>query len=722
MNNCNLHGFLIEKEERVDYLDATLVTLRHQKTKMPLFFLDRPDNNKSFAIGFITRPEDDSGVFHIIEHSVLCGSKKYPVKEPFAELMKSTVSTYLNALTYQRFTLYPVSSYIDKALFDMMDVYLDAVFNPLVLENELIFLQEGHRLEIDEDGNLVPNGVVFNEMRDGFMSFSSLAALYTSRILEPNAPGGFCSGGVPKDILNLTYDDFIRILREHYHPSNAFCFLDGSVDIERALATINGYVSAFDYMEYPKIESQRVEPITEPRFERYPITDDENNSTKVLTYNTLTTPKEEEELTAAAFNILIDALASSENSPLQEAVLDLGLCNKMSMSLYNVATVSTAFAGVEEGRELELVEKYQALLEERIDEFIDKCDLLASINSYEFFIREQDYGGTPRGIEYICNMADYYADGQEAVNALCYVKHYATLRTLIGTDYFHKLARTHLVENKRSILCMRPTTEEMSDGVDDYICQIEKSLTEEDKASIKEKEKLLKIWQGTQDTQEALDTIPKLAISDIDFIEDKTTTVVSTCLGARVISHPISTCGITYLNLLFDITDLTPDELLHLQLFLAVFRNFERENLTPQEVEVLVKTHLGEFGRLISVIRTKDCGTRLYLRFSTSFIDDNTDNAIDVITRLICTPVLNNPTIIERRIDRWLDSRKESYRTGTTNSRIATSGYDSLGYINENLYGIKFYDKILSLGAKGCAEMSKEIIKIFETCAAIFNR
>ncbi len=715
MKNVNLHGFVIEKEERVDYLDATLVTLRHEKTRMPLFFLDRPDNNKSFAIGFITKPEDDSGVFHIIEHSVLCGSKKYPVKEPFAELMKSTVSTYLNALTYQRFTLYPVSSYIDKALFDMMDVYLDAVFNPLVLEDENIFLQEGHRFEVDEDGSLQANGVVFNEMRDGFMSFSSLTSLYTSRILEPGGPGGFCSGGVPKDILKLTYPNFVRILREHYHPSNAFCFLDGSVDIEKALKLIDEYISAFDYKEYPSLRTKDIEPLTEPRFEYYPITDEENNSIKLLSYNTIGSKSdEEEELNAAAFTILIDALASSESSPLQEAVLDMDLCTKMSISLYNVNTICTAFAGVEEGKELELIDRYQALLEEKLDEFIDKSDLMASINSYEFFIREQDYGQTPRGIEYICNMADYYADGQEAVNALTYVKHYATLRTLIGTDFFHELAKKHLINGKRSILCMRPTTEEMTDGVCEALAETVKNITKEDKVTLAEKSEGLKAWQETPDTDEALDTIPKLEISDIDFVEDKTPTVVSSCLGASLLSHPIPTCGITYLNLYFDVTDLTPEEMLHLQLFLAVFRNFERENLSPQQLEVLVKTHLGEFGRQLSVIKTKEGGTKVYLKFTTSFIEDNTDPALELITRIITAPVLNNPTVIEKRIARWLDSRKEAYRTGTTNSRIATSGYDSLGYINEGIFGIKFYDKILSLGPEGCAELCEVIIKIYE--------
>lgn len=715
MKNVNLHGFVIEKEERVDYLDATLVSLRHEKTRMPLFFLDRPDNNKSFAIGFITKPQDDSGVFHIIEHSVLCGSKKYPVKEPFAELMKSTVSTYLNALTYQRFTLYPVSSYIDKALFDMMDVYLDAVFNPLVLENENIFLQEGHRFEIDEDGNLEPNGVVFNEMRDGFMTYSSLTSLYTSRILEPGGPGGFCSGGVPKDILNLSYQDFKRILREHYHPSNAFCFLDGSVDIERALALIDEYISAFEYKEYPSLKAPEIEPLTEPQFEYYPITDEENNSTKLLCYNTIKSKSdEEEELNAAAFTILIDALASSENSPLQEAVLNMDLCTKMSISLYNVNTICTAFAGVEEGKELELVDKYHALLEERLDEFIDKSDLLASLNSYEFFIREQDYGQTPRGIEYICNMADYYADGQEAVNALTYVKHYATLRSLVGTDFFHALARKHLINGKLSILSMRPTTEEMTDGVDEAVLEIANRTSEEERSLLAEKVERLKAWQDTADTEEALDTIPKLQISDIEFVEDKTPTLLSSCLDARVLLHPISTCGINYLNLYFDVTDLNPEELVNLQLFLAVFRNFERENLPPGELEVLVKTHLGEFGRQLSVFRTKDGGTKVYMRFTTSFIEDNTESALELIRRIITTPVLNNPTVVEKRIARWLDSRKESYLSGSTNSRVATCGYDSLGYINENIFGLRFYDRVLTLGPKGCGALSEAIIKIYE--------
>ncbi|MBQ9084955.1 MAG: insulinase family protein, partial [Clostridia bacterium] len=699
MIDCNLHGFVIEKTEYIDYIKGNLVTLRHEKTKMPLFFLDREDTNKSFAIGFLTEPCDDSGVFHIIEHSVLCGSKKFPVKEPFADLMRGTVSTYLNALTYGTFTLYPVSSTVDKALFDMMDVYLDAVFNPLVLENELIFLQEGRRIEADEEDNIVINGVVLNEMREDYNSLGEIISRESDRLLHPNDGEGYVSGGVPKDILGLTYERFCELLRHHYHPSNAFCMLDGSVDLGRALGMIDGYISEFDYKEYPKNEDEDDELEGQERTALYQIAIDEEPSSKLLLFSKL--PKceqEEEDLNAAAITVLANALCATNFSPLKAAILESGICNNMTLKLKDVSTVEVFFSGVEVGKEKECIERYRALLAERLDSIIDKADLIATINAFDFAYREQDSDSTPRGVVYISNMAEYFADGSDVAGALRQAEHYSVLRTRVGTDFFPSLAHGVLLDAPYALLCLSPTTEEQDDGVDGAMEALLDKLSDEELENEIQKSRALEEWQATPDSEEALATIPTLGLSDIEFLEDTTPTLKERVCDVPLILHPIEANDITYLDLLFDISDLSPDELSLLTIYLICISDFSREGASPEWLETKTNAYLGARGRKISLYHTSENKTRVALMFESSFLDKYATEALEVISKYIALPIIDDREVISFQITQWLDSRKKALRNATNTNRTAAMGYDTGAYIRHEVYGIGLYDRINDFG------------------------
>ncbi len=715
MKECNLHGFIIEKSEHIDYIRGDLVTLRHEKTKMPLFFLDREDTNKTFAIGFLTEPEDDSGVFHIIEHSVLCGSKKFPVKEPFADLMRGTVSTYLNALTYSTFTLYPVSSMVDKALFDMMDVYLDAVFNPLVLENELIFLQEGHRLELDENGYITPNGVVLNEMREDYNSLGEIISRESDRLLHPNDGEGYVSGGVPKNILGLTYEHFCEILRHYYHPSNAFCMLDGSVDLERALGMIDEYISVFAYKNYPKKKDDDEELTGQRRTVLYQIAEDEEPTSKLFLYSKLPRgTQEEEDLNAAAITVIANAICATNSSPLKSAVLDTGLCNNMSLKLLDVTTVEVLLSGIEPGKEDECATVFRALLAERLDDIISNADLVASINAFDFAFREQDSGSTPRGVVYISNMAEYFADGNDVAGALLLDKHYSTLRTLVGTDFFRSLAHSVLLDAPSASLCLNPTIEEQDDGVDETIEAMLAKLSAAELEKEIEKSRALENWQSTPDSEEALATIPSLLLSDLKFIEDTTPTLNERIGGVSVLHHPLLANDISYMDLLFDVSDLSIDELMLLQLYLICIADFGHKDVSPEWLEIKTNAYLGARSRSISLYHTRDNETRVALAFYASFLDKYATEAMEVMSKYISLPVINDPSIISFKVKQWLDSRKKALRNGTVANRTATMGYDNIAYIRHSVYGIGLFDWINKLGPNGCAELADKICPLLK--------
>ena len=242
-----LAGFTVKNAVEVPVLSGTLYQLEHDKTGAELIWIDRPDVNKTFCVGFQTVPEDDTGVFHIIEHSVLCGSEKYPVKDPFVELLKGSLNTFLNAMTFPDKTIYPVSSRNDKDFYNLMRVYLDAVFFPNIYHNPNIFRQEGWHYELDESGEVNRVGVVYGEMKGAFSSPDELFYTKMNRMLYPDTTYGFCSGGDPEHIPELTYEHFVASHRRFYHPTNAKIVLDGSVDLEAALKVIDGeYLSRFD--------------------------------------------------------------------------------------------------------------------------------------------------------------------------------------------------------------------------------------------------------------------------------------------------------------------------------------------------------------------------------------------------------------------------------------------------------------------------------------------
>ena len=446
-----VHGFVVEREVSLPELDAVMYQMKHEKTGLELVWISREEENKVFGIGFETLPWNDTGVFHILEHSVLCGSKNYPVKEPFVELLKNSMNTFLNAMTFPDKTFYPVASRNDKDFVNLMRVYLDAVFYPAVYTKPEIFYQEGWHYEFDSEGKPGYKGVVFNEMKGAFADADELMDMTINRALFPDTPYRYVSGGDPTKIPDLTYEEFIESHKRFYSPSNAYVYLDGAMDIDAILGIINDeYLSSFE-------QTKRMDPPTlqsavdagEQQIE-YEIGADENEDGKIrLSWGrVIGTYAEREKLTA--MQILSDVLTGNNQAPLTKAVLEDGLAE--TMRLYTIDGVANPWVKIE-ARNVKKENCKQ--VEKRIFDTLnalangglDHEKLEASMANLEFQMRERDYGSYPQGLILGMQVFDSWLYGGAPEANLQIGDLFVHLREKMKQGYFEHLVREELLEN-----------------------------------------------------------------------------------------------------------------------------------------------------------------------------------------------------------------------------------------------------------------------------------
>ena len=394
------YGFEQTRERRIPELGAVLHEYTHAKSGARLCWLERADENKSFCAAFRTLPYDDSGVFHILEHSVLCGSEQFPVKEPFVELMKGSLNTFLNALTYPDKTCYPVSSRNDQDFLNLMHVYLDAVFFPRIHEKPEIFQQEGWHYEL-QDGVLTRSGVVLNEMKGSFADPDTLLANALTRALFPDTPYRFVSGGDPEAIPTLTYEAFTAAHKRFYHPSNAYLLLDGSIDLSRCLALLDSYLSRFTAI-FPDTDIRPQTPVCPSRKTiEYPLPAGEPAETRWKLGQGYVIGTSQDTQTLFAAQILCDVLCGSNHAPLCRAVLETGLAEDVTLSCDDECLQPMLLLQVQNFRRDDLPAIEQTIrrtLTDLCEQGLDREQIKASLASFEFRLRERDYGTMPRGL------------------------------------------------------------------------------------------------------------------------------------------------------------------------------------------------------------------------------------------------------------------------------------------------------------------------------------
>lgn len=574
----DLAEYEILDEHRVEDVQSDGFILRHKKSGARIAILSNNDDNKVFYIGFRTPPEDETGVPHIIEHTTLCGSKKFPVKDPFIELAKGSLNTFLNAMTYPDKTVYPVASCNDQDFKNLMDVYLDAVFNPNITKYEEIFKQEGWHYELTgRDDELKINGVVYNEMKGAYSSPDEVLSSQIYRSLFPDNTYSKDSGGNPEYIPKLTYEAYLDFYHKYYHPSNSYIYLYGDMDVVERLEWLDKeYLSLYDYK---KVNS---EINKQPAFDeiknveaQYSITMDDTQENKTyLSYNRVVGDTLDEML-YQAFDVLDYALVSSPGAPVKQALIDAGIGDDVYGS-YDAGILQPVFSFVAKNANASQADEFESIIESTLKEVvktgINKEALLAGINSSEFKFREADFGQFPKGLLFGLNCLDswLFDDMKPFIHLEC-LGTFAKLRKAVDTDYFEKLIQEYLLDNTHgSSVTVKPKRglgNEREEALAKELSDYKASISDEEIKKLIEDTEHLKKYQEEPSSDEDLRKLPMLTRADMKKNAMPFSNIEDELLDVKVVRHDIESNGIDYISFLFDAGDFAQSELGYLGFF-----------------------------------------------------------------------------------------------------------------------------------------------------------
>lgn len=574
----DLAEYEILDEHRVEDVQSDGFILRHKKSGARIAVLSNNDDNKVFYIGFRTPPEDETGVPHIIEHTTLCGSKKFPVKDPFIELAKGSLNTFLNAMTYPDKTVYPVASCNDQDFKNLMDVYLDAVFNPNITKYEEIFKQEGWHYELTgKDDELKINGVVYNEMKGAYSSPDEVLSSQIYRSLFPDNTYSKDSGGNPEYIPKLTYEAYLDFYHKYYHPSNSYIYLYGDMDVVERLEWLDKeYLSLYDY------EKVNSEINKQPAFDeiknveaQYSITMDDSQENKTyLSYNRVVGDTLDEML-YQAFDVLDYALVSSPGAPVKQALIDAGIGDDVYGS-YDAGILQPVFSFVAKNANASQADEFKSIIENTLKEVvktgINKEALLAGINSSEFKFREADFGQFPKGLLFGLNCLDswLFDDMKPFIHLEC-LGTFAKLRKAVDTDYFEKLIQEYLLDNTHgSSVTVKPKRglgNEREEALAKELSDYKASLSDEEIKKLIEDTEHLKKYQEEPSSDEDLRKLPMLTRADMKKNAMPFSNIEDELLDVKVVRHDIESNGIDYISFLFDAGDFAQSELGYLGFF-----------------------------------------------------------------------------------------------------------------------------------------------------------
>ena len=595
MKISELKAYEITKQQTIAELRSEAMILRHKKTGARIALLQNDDENKVFCIGFRTPPQESTGVMHILEHSVLCGSKEFPVKDPFIELAKGSLNTFLNAMTYPDKTVYPVASCNDKDFQNLMHVYLDAVFYPNIYNKDLTFKQEGWHYEMEkEDDDLTINGVVYNEMKGAFSSPDDVLEREIFNSLFPDTTYSEESGGDPKRIPDLTYEHYISIHEQYYHPSNSYIYLYGDMDMVEKLQFIDEhYLSKFEYLDIDSaiaLQPSFNKPIEICK--KYSITDSEpEKDNSYLSYNCVTGENLNREH-YLAFQVLDYAMCTAPGAVLKQVLLDKGI-GKDIYSFYDNGIKQPYFSIVAKNSEKEKKEEFISLIEETLKDIckkgFDKNTLRAGLNYYEFKYREADFGSYPPGLMYGLQMFDSWLyDDEKPFIHIEADQTFKTLRAAIETDYYEKLVEQYLLNNNhKSIVIVEPQknlVEQEDAKLRQKLEEYKKTLSQEEIQTIIKQTEELREYQESEDEPEALTCIPVLERKDIKKKTDTLYNEERTIGDNTCLYHAIETNGINYVRLLFKANELPTEYFPYLGILKAVLGYVDTQSYSYSEL------------------------------------------------------------------------------------------------------------------------------------------
>ena len=596
--NDTIHNFTVQSVTELPEVPGRLWLMTYEKNGAELAWLERDDENKTFAVAFKTVPENETGVAHIMEHSVLCGSGKYPVKEPFVDLLKSSLATFLNAMTYPDKTVYPVASRNDADFLNLVDVYMDAVLHPLSVENSMALDQEGWHYEFDGNGKLVRNGVVYSEMKGVFSNPDSVAFWETMKLLFPDCCYAHESGGDPDHIPELTFDEYKAFHSRFYHPSNARFFLDGKVDVPAVLAKLDSFIKDYGRIDVnADIPFQK--PVARKDTVKYEVA--ESGKDKYILVDGWVIGRYDEREKQLAFSVISEVLSGSNEAPLKKALLDRGLCEDVEIGAESVQQVAamltirnTSKDKVEECRRV-----VRETLERLADEGLDRKRIEAILNKCEFLVREKDSGSYPRGLAFLEAALENWMYGGDPAEGFRYKKVFDSLRAKIATGGFERYLREMLIDNPHHAeLTLEPSDtigEERRKQEEEALAAILAGWDGKKIAEVKERAAKLKKFQKSKDRPEDAAKLPKLLVKDIPVKGADIKIETAVVGGCTVIRPKVGADGIFYLELYFSLADLNGAELAEVPFFTALLGELATANFSALELKSEIDANLGRF-------------------------------------------------------------------------------------------------------------------------------
>lgn len=703
-----IKNYELLKEEYLEELKSEGLVYRHKKSGARVIVLSNDDDNKVFSIGFRTTPKDSTGVPHIIEHTVLCGSKEFPAKDPFIELTKGSLNTFLNAMTYPDKTIYPLASCNQKDFNNLMHVYLDAVFYPNIYQKEEIFRQEGWHYELEDlDGELVYNGVVYNEMKGAFSSPEQQLFRLIQQSVLPDTTYGCESGGDPKYITDLTYEQFLDFHRTYYHASNSYIYLYGDMDVEERLQFMDEhYLSHFENEEVDsRIQIQKPFDKIREVTEEYSIGEDEDEQGKTyLSFNTVVGTSLDRE-TYLAFQILDYVLLSSPGAPVKQAILDSGI-GKDVFSSYDNGIQQPIFSIVtknaDESQKGEFLKVIKESLEKIAKEGLDEKALRAAINYYEFKYREADFGQYPKGLMYGIQILDswLYDDSKPFIH-VCANETFAFLKESIGTGYYEKLVKTYLIDNTHSsLVIVKPKiglTIEREKELKERLAAYKESLTREELEQMIEDTKRLHEFGQTPSAKEDLERIPMLSKEDIGKKIHGLYNTEKNLDDVKILHHNVYTNGIGYVKLCFDITDLI-GAAPYLSLLSTMMGYVDTKNYSFLELSNEINIHTGGISPVINLYskRGKDREYRVCFEIKAKALFDKLPKMFELILEILDNTKLDD----DKRLKEILAETKSRMEMRLNSRGHATAVTRGMSYFSEgdlfdeNTSGISYYQTI----------------------------
>lgn len=731
-----LDAYRVVEHKTIEEMQSEGIVLEHKKTKARLFLVSNDDENKVFCIGFRTPPDNDCGLPHILEHSVLCGSDKFPLKDPFVELVKGSLNTFLNAMTYPDKTVYPVASCNDKDFQNLMDVYMDAVLHPNIYKEEKIFRQEGWHYELEsKDAPLIYNGVVYNEMKGAYSSPESLLDSVTQKTLFPDTCYGKDSGGDPVHIPELSYEKFLDFHRTYYHPSNSYIYLYGDMDMAEKLAWLDEeYLS--HYEERPvdsRIREQKAfEKPVECEFS-YSITDGESEEDATyLSVNTVVGDDLDPKL-YVAFQILEYTLLDAPGAPLKQALIDAGI-GKDILGGYESGILQPFFSVIAKDANKEQKGEFLAIvkgtLRKLADQGINRKSLLAGMNYFEFKYREADYGSAPKGLMYGLQCLDSWLYDGDPMTHLCYQETFDFLKKEVENGYFEQLIKDYLLDNPfEAVIVVAPEknlTAKEDEKLAKKLADYKASLSEEELEKLVCATRELKEYQDTPSTPEILAKIPLLTREDIDKKAETFFWTEKEEDGIKVLHHNFFTSGIGYLKILFNTSVLPQEDLPYAGLLKSVLGSISTEHYSYSDLTSEI--HLNSGGMDFSV--TSYANLQDAEQFTGAFVAsirvlyDKLDFGFTMLEEILNHSVFTD----EKRLGEVIQETRSRARMKLENAghstavSRATSYFSATAYYNELTGGTAYYHFLEQLEKDYPAKKQEIIAKLQEVSRKLFTR